>query len=791
MPGPALRPGDIVRIRRERWRVLRIDPHRDSAIVDVRGCDRCNDGVTARFLLPFERFQPLPRVTAIRVVRPRRWRHLARAAVAGAAPSWAALRSVARANIAILPFQLEPAMAVIAGRASRVLIADEVGLGKTIQAGVIAAELIERTREPHVLVVAPAGLRDQWSEELRERFALEPFVADAASLSGLASGGPNPWLTHPVVVTSVDFVKRPETLRGLETVVWDLMVFDEAHMLGARSDRAEAATRLGRRARTVVMLTATPHSGDDAQFTRLCGLGDIDDGFPLLAFRRTRQDAGLVRRRRTTVLRVRTTPHESRLHAALLEYVRLIWRQKGAVSPDARLAAMVLARRACSSPASLAASLERRLSLLSGAPRDEQLMLPLALSDEGPGLELGSPGLHDVRDECRQLSTLLALAQEAQQAESKCHALARLLGRSREPAIVFTEYRDTLERLERALATDQAVVLHGGLSAAERRDVVRTFTAGRARLLLATDAASEGLNLHHRCRLVVNLEIPWSPRRLEQRVGRVDRIGQQRRVHEIRLLAAGTVEEATLAVLTRRAERARSVLEQLCGDTDERQVAAAVLGDAVPRDGTAPSLEGVFTADLRNPATAEAARIDVVRRLGSATQESDRPFACAIRAAGRPIGAYWLYRLAFADQDERPLWNTVVALTALATRQRLRRAADVRRFVAACLGSVEAAAAADDAALVRLQDALLEPTRRAIAREVAIAASARREGARLAAPFVQRSLFDRRAERAAADQEAALEELLARCQAGLDRLDRQLHARAAGCQPIFALIRTA
>jgi len=118
------------------------------------------------------------------------------------------------------------------------------------------------------------------------------MVADSVSLARLGAewGTTNPWTCRAVTITSIDFVKRPEVMRALEALVWDAVVFDEAHGLTGRSDRALAAGALARRARTVVLLTATPHAGDDRAFETLCGIGDLGRAFPLLTFRRTRSD---------------------------------------------------------------------------------------------------------------------------------------------------------------------------------------------------------------------------------------------------------------------------------------------------------------------------------------------------------------------------------------------------------------------------------------------------------------------------------------------------------------------
>ncbi|HXE80773.1 MAG TPA: DEAD/DEAH box helicase, partial [Vicinamibacterales bacterium] len=582
--GPALRAGDVVRIRDERWLVVRHTRFDTASIIEVRGADSSNRRARTAFVLPFERLDALPSSTRPRVVSPARWRRAAFEALGSAAPTFEALRTPVGADFTLLPFQLEPALAVTSGLGCRLLIADDVGLGKTIQGALVIAEVFARCRERgHALVVCPAALREQWAAELGTRFGLDTAIVDApalARLAGAPAAAANPWLSASVAVTSIDFVKRPEVLRSLEPLVWDAIVFDEAHQLSGASDRHAAARVIAERGRTVVLLTATPHSGDDEAFARLCGIGDLGGAFDLSAFRRSRLDADLASRRRTCWLRVAPTPAEREMHRALDEYTRMAWAERGAVHAAVRLAAAVLLRRAASSACSLARSIVRRLELLE-MPADmaHQPELPFALDedDEEPLAVLAAPGLGDPSKERRLLEELRDLADRAADHESKVHALARLLRRAAEPAIVFTEYRDTLAHVAAALGAFAPLQLHGGLTAHERARVLAAFTRGDAQLLLATDAASEGLNLHHRCRLVINLELPWTPLRLEQRAGRVDRLGQPRRVHAVHLVARGTGEETILARLHRRAGRAQAVLDAIRADRgDSEDVVAAI-----------------------------------------------------------------------------------------------------------------------------------------------------------------------------------------------------------------------
>jgi superfamily II DNA or RNA helicase len=816
-----LRPGETVRIRGERWSVTAPA----GPILHVRGCDAANRSAAAAFLLTAERVERLP-PCAPRVLRPARWRHVVRGILAGAAPRFDSMRTAARAQLTVLPFQLEPAIAVATGVGVRLLIADEVGLGKTVQAGLIAAELLARTADARVLIVAPAGLREQWQGEIRRRFGIVAAVLDSAALarSTSALAGANPWTTSPVGITSIDFVKRPEVIRSLESMIWDLVVFDEAHALAGRSDRATAARTIAERARILVMLTATPHSGDDAAFARLAATGDIGRRFPLVVFRRTRQDAGLAASRRTTWLRVRPTPAERQLHRALIIYTQAVWsehrtaqaRSAGAITNPAHLAMIVLARRACSSAGALARSVARRLELLAigGTPALAQLPLPFGdEDDDAADAALGAAGLSDPGKERRILVGLLGLADRAAAEESKASLLRRFLRRARQPAIVFTEYRDTLALLAGALSRFEPVRLHGALTSSERRDAVRRFTRGEARLLLATDAASEGLNLHDRCRLVINLELPWTPLRLEQRVGRVERIGQRRRVHAVHLIAAGTSEEATVYRLLRRLHRVNSAVEAMRAPSlREQDIAAAVFepethdrpatsGDAGPASVVGAALDvgaafrrpepRLLVPDLRAAATVEAERITQARLLQANRMPTypERPVVTRLRGGRVPFVSCCAYRLVFADANDEFIWETLVAVASGTRRDPTAPAKALR----ALLASAEAAFAprlrqAHDEMLARFLAGRRAPADVAIAREGAILQALHAGHSRMAARLLQRGLFDRRAELTAAAQATVLREAAARCEARLRELQRVEQAVPAGHDLAFAVI---
>jgi superfamily II DNA or RNA helicase len=590
---PLRNPGQLLKVRGGLWRLRRQTTHASCSELELEQANSgradvvLNPAGAARaavvLLEPFDRPQPVTVPSAPHIVTRRGWMTGLLTELANQTPG-DRLAAAAPAGIDVLGYQLEPAIAMALHGTPRVLLADAVGLGKTIQAALVIAELRARGDLRRALVLAPAGLRDQWAAELRDRFGLDPVVADAAWLHDARANLPttvNPWTTAPLVIASIDFIKRADALRSVDAVRWDLVVVDEAHSACADTQRRTAVHQIGRRARRVLLLTATPHSGDGRAFASLCDLGAASADESLVLFRRTRPDVGLRITRRVRLLQVRQRAAERDLHARLLAYVNRLWRESHSgrqadARADLRLAATVLLKRAFSSARSLALSLEFRLKHLAdpvGAMM-AQLDLPLdgddSADDDPPMLALATTGFDDEADERRVLQSLVDLARAASARDSKIAALARLLRRVNEPCIVFTEYRDTLRAIEEALPPGTScAVLHGALDRASRSAAVRQFTSGRARVLLATDAGGEGLNLQAGCRLVVNLELPWNPMRLEQRIGRVDRIGQQRAVHVINLVAGGSREMDVLARLVHRMDRIRESL----GDVDE------VLGD--------------------------------------------------------------------------------------------------------------------------------------------------------------------------------------------------------------------
>jgi SNF2 family DNA or RNA helicase len=426
------------------------------------------------------------------------------------------------------PYQLEAAGRVLRHMQGRAILADEVGLGKTIEAGLVLGELRLRGLANRVLVLTPAGLVGQWREELERKFALPCLIADRHFEAAAAPG------VEPVVIASLASARR-DRLRGeLTAASWDLVIADEAHRLkNARSASAQLARSL--RARYMLLLTATPIEnrlsdlfslvslvrpgllGSATEFRTRHGRGDgtqvrnvasLQLALRELMVRHRRSEITvMLPRRLAETMRVTPGTDEAELYRAISDRVRDEARQ--ATTP--RILAL------------------RSLQQLAGSS-------PWACTET-----LVKLGWADLAELAARVP-----------APAKATALLELLARHRargEKVVVFTASRRTLAALG-ALLTDHgfdAAVYHGSLTRAEKDAAVGRF-ADATPVLLSTEAAGEGRNLQF-CHVMINFDLPWNPMQIEQRLGRIHRIGQQHDVQLTNLVSRGTLEDHLLEVL--------------------------------------------------------------------------------------------------------------------------------------------------------------------------------------------------------------------------------------------------
>jgi len=737
--------GDHVTVRGERWIVDETTVFADATLLNLRSTDGHAGRRRCRLLTPFDTPVSSRRSPGIRAVTRRRWmRHLH--AQVSQLHVFGELRALRQAAIDILPYQLEPALALVRGHGLRFLLADEVGLGKTIQAGLMLSELVQRGWCDHALIVTPAGLREQWAEELLRRFGIRAAVIDATSLAARAASLPgdvNPWAVEQVGIASIDFIKQPEVLRGLTSQYWDALIVDEAHQATVASLRYDAVSELAKRARHVMLLTATPHAGDDRAYRALCEIGRLAENDPVLRFRRTRELTDVPQSRRVHLLPVRPTPAAVEMHRLLESYLAQLWTiARNSGKRDVQLVAMVLAKRAFSSARSLATSLERRMAALAGhVDGFLQAALPLSSEDDAsdePPLPLARAFEHP-DEERAVVQRIIEAAMRTQRDDRKMHALKRIVRRVREPLIVFTEYRDTLDAICGEIgALRRLTTLHGGQTPQERRLSLRIFAKGAADVMVATDAGSEGLNLQGNCRLVINLELPWNPIRLEQRIGRVDRMGQTRTVHAINLLAEGTAERTVLASLLRRLDRIRM---------SEIEIASCVINRSEPPARPTPAETCTRSIDLSVEARREAHRgCDARRRsaIHSDLPEQTVPIT-VLRSRGASLISFFRVRLVTGAGRlmEDALVPLRIPLDGIETPRTRRGARALAESLMARFGP-GLARDAEQCAHQRARDIAIESAHsiaRCVSRERAIAACLAPHGL----PPVQAGLFDNRA----------------------------------------------
>lgn len=614
------------------------------------------------------------------------WRAAACRAIASAAAG--SPIAAAAAGVELLPHQASTVARALDEEPVRLAICDEVGLGKTITAAAIYLELKARGRARRVLVVAPKSVQLQWVAEFADRFG-EEFVR--VGPEGMpVDTGVDPWRAFPQIVCSLDAVKPIRARVGwsvtqvdeynrrrVDAIVaagWDLVIFDEAHHVAGSSEevaRHRLARELSASVANVLLLSATPHSGKSDGFRRFIGLLDAEffAGAPLTRDRvqelvaRTEKRAAidlagrpLFMPRTTTmeVVRYLDRAVERDLYDAVTEYVREGYgRAVREKRPAIGFLVLLMQRLVSSSTAAILAALEKRAAALDETP--EQLELGAMTSDweELTGEEqferLVELRGHGWASERVEVQDLLQRARRAASSglDAKVRHVFELL-RSLETSendpevkvLAFTEFLPTQNMLMTVLAGAgiSAVAINGGMSLAERALAQAAFRTN-ARVLVSTDAGGEGINLQF-AHVVVNWDLPWTPTKIEQRIGRVDRIGQPYPVKAFNLVRENSIDVRVLELLERKlatilaelgADKRGDVLESLSTGSERLYVAAILDPDALERSAEdvtsaarddvvaqAPTLELIAPHALETAARSNTDVRDTVRRASEA-----------------------------------------------------------------------------------------------------------------------------------------------------------------------------
>lgn len=490
------------------------------------------------------------------------------------AESYQRLFAVERAQ-GLLPFshQEETARKVLSVLLGRVLLADEVGLGKTIEAGIVLSEYLLRGRVESALVLVPPSLVGQWREELSTKFGIEARTTEEA---GFRSDTHHFWSRSGVVIASLATARSPRHREFVTAEPWDLVIVDEAHALkNANTASYRVVSRIT--SRFLLLLTATPVENRVEELYNLVSLIRPGHLGGRAAFLKRFSDSRLRKSERA----------RGEARALLGEVMVRNTRALSGVQLPPRFARTVLVSP---EPAEgeLYGHLAAALRALGPAGRT-RLLLSVLLQEAGSSPFAVRATLERIRDR-RELSRAAAeaLAPAIQYAErpistGKAGALLRVLDGAGEPAVVFTRYRATLAFL--ATVLKQAGLEHeridGKVPAPLRNEAIARLRQ-RGGVLLSTEVGAEGLNLQF-CRRIVNFDLPWNPMRIEQRIGRVHRIGQDHAVEVVNLCLAGSIEERILRILDERINLFELVVgevEMILGYLEEKQQFSTLMLEA-------------------------------------------------------------------------------------------------------------------------------------------------------------------------------------------------------------------
>jgi len=546
-------PGARVRIRDAEWVVKRVDRSSDGGeAISVIGIDELVKDREATFLSNIE--------TDIEIVDPLQtdfvmdespyyrnsllyMESLLRATTPTDFIGQEKLYTGHNAAMDLLPYQLEPALHTLQQPRHRILIADSVGLGKTLEAGILLTELMKRGKGKRILVVAVKSMLTQFQKEMWSRFTIPLTRLDSVGIQRIRSRIPtnhNPFYYYDKAIISMDTLKQDSEYRTyLENCYWDVIVIDEAHNVaerGSNSMRSRLAKLLASRSDSLIMLSATPHDGKAKSFASLMNMlnptaiANQDDYGPEdikgLYIRRFKKDVkdqleNAFKDRTIEVAKTNAGEIEEDAYKILTEmkFHRLDQR-KGA----AMLFRTTLEKSLFSSPAACIKTIQNRIKKLEKEETSE------ALADTDALVSLEAELKRITPNDFAKYQNLLNVIQD------KKEGFGWKANKTDDRLIIFTERIETMNYLYENLAENlnlkekQIAILHGGMSDVDQQEVVEEFgkDSSSIRLLIASDVASEGINLHYLCHRMIHFDVPWSLMVFQQRNGRIDRYGQEK-----------------------------------------------------------------------------------------------------------------------------------------------------------------------------------------------------------------------------------------------------------------------
>jgi len=551
----------------------------------------------------------------------------------------------------------------------RYLLADDPGAGKTIMAGLIIKELKYRGLVDKILIIAPGHLKYQWLREMKEKFQEQFRIADRDVMD--SAWGQNIFEEENQLITSIDFAKQEDVMASIKDSKWDLIIVDEAHKMSAykygKKTTKTARYRLGEMVSEItnymILLTATPHRGDDENFrlfldllepgffadTKMLAQSISDKDNPLF-LRRLKEDMKdfdgrpLFPPRHVHTKKFRLSEDEKELYNAVTDYVQEHFNK--AIKKEKRnvvFALIILQRRLASSVRAVRTSLERRRKRLqdlydkaelfdAGELKIDTYMEDLAEEERWRKEEelltrlTSADNLDDLHSEIKSLESLVLLAKdvERKEVEAKLTELKAVidetgLKESGQKLLIFTESRDTLNYLvEKLNIWGYSTTEIHGLMKMDARIQAESDFKNEAQICVATEAAGEGINLQF-CSMMVNYDIPWNPNRLEQRMGRIHRYGQQKEVYIYNLVARDTIEGRILVRLFEKLDRMR---EQMGSDRVFDVIGEIWGGEKSLKDLIMDAVTNQRSMDEILSGFEKVEDVEAIKRVKSATMET-------------------------------------------------------------------------------------------------------------------------------------------------------------------------
>jgi len=542
--------------------------------------------------------------------------------------------SLHRSSVVPYNYQLVPLVLALEKPNVRMLIGDDVGLGKTIEAGLIISELMQRGKLKRILILTPANLKPQWKEALDYFFHIKATIIDSFSRKEFEKelpGGANPWQYFQIVIASVDYAKAPDIKQQIQEQQWDLLLVDEVHLcarphsnikVSKQQKRYELVSDLSAKINNVLFLTATPHNGYSDTFASILEILNPEivsyyNGGEI-SFDKSKARFNVIQRNRRKLegwyaKQGKKSPFPKRdqkeviitpnLHGKYMQLLDAIERygdfiltaanEQGTkkVRNIANWVAFHFQKRVISSPFAVLKSLENRITTIkNNAEVEEETSVETLqgyvydmfsdderVSEEMASLKLDFEALNE--NEINELQRIIDFAKTVTPRDDeklirlKDKILPELFNKDSK-IIVFTKYRDTLDYIEKNIKSRdfEVFIMHGDMSQNARSDIFQKFDRSSKAVLLATDVISEGLNLQRLASSIVHYELPWNPNRLEQRNGRIDRIGQPKEFVNIRTLVLDNSLDKEILDLLLEKQRTIEI---------DRDYAAAYFGDEV------------------------------------------------------------------------------------------------------------------------------------------------------------------------------------------------------------------